>query len=188
MKKHRLSQVDFEQKTALCAVCGHTEIYVTTLHGQGKPIASCANGARENTRNYRARQKELLPQDTRPDRPPRHILSEVDPELQRAICSICGPTDIWKNTTKGYTRYYCATRLRAYMRPYMRKRIVARSSNPHALSNIDEEKKTAICAKCGPVKIEIRQGKRKLTRRCSNAKMEPLKAKTRRTSLGKMEE
>ena len=93
-----------------------------------------------------------------------------------AVCAVCGPTDIWKSSRKGQTRYDCATHGRDYMRVYKRSRYVARPTNPHALSAIDEERGTAVCAKCGPVKIEMRFGEKKLNRRCVNARRESEKS------------
>src|SRR5215211_3539457 len=86
-----------------------------------------------------------------------------------AICSVCGPTEIQKKITEQSVYYYCATHLRAKMRKSRRAHYVARSSNPHALSQIDEENKTAVCAKCGPVEIQIWTGKKKINRRCINS-------------------
>jgi hypothetical protein len=64
------------------------------------------------------------------------------------------------------------------MRKYRREHYVARSTNPHALSQIDEKNKTAVCAKCGLVPIEIWHGTKKIIRRCINAGNELNKAQS----------
>lgn len=177
MKRHYLSFIDFKHEIALCAACGYTEIYIPKSRKQTNPRAICVNKVRDLWLKYKQKQKLLATgRQLRPGWHLRHTLSEVDTTTLTAICSICGPTDIRKNTAHGYTRYACATHIRNYIREYNRSHYKARSTNPHALSNIDEEKQTAICAKCGPVKIEIRIGKRKITRRCVNAKRALVKA------------
>ena len=66
----------------------------------------------------------------------------------------CAPI---KNARMGVSIVACITR--------------PRTSSPfaHTLSEIDEEKKTAVCSQCGFVEIYVWQGKRKIGRRCSNA-------------------
>jgi hypothetical protein len=155
MKSHYLSNIDLEQKIAFCAVCGITEIHVPKSRKKRQPRPVCTTRAGAHYENKL--------------RPTRHILSDIDRKKLTAVCAICGPTDIrefWKN----HHRYYeCLTKTRNYMRVYKRRHYVARTTNPHALSNIDEEKETAICTTCGAVKIKIWRGRKKLNRRCINA-------------------
>lgn len=102
-----------------------------------------------------------------------HVLSNVDPQTMTAICSICGPTNIWKrsNSNKGRTYYSCGTRSRNYLRKYSRAHRAGRSTNPHALSQVNEEAGIAVCATCGPVKIKIQLVNKYVTVRCINAKI-----------------
>lgn len=154
MKGHILYEINLERKTVICI-----------------------NRARELWLNKQASRKSLREEKRqKPDWKPRHTLTDINPETLRATCAICGRTDIRKVSSRGYSRYDCLTKARNYLRVYKRSRYIARSTNPHALSKIDEEKKTAVCAKCGPVKIEIWLGKKKVNRRCINARNELDKA------------
>jgi hypothetical protein len=173
MKSHHLYEVNLEQKTAFCTACGYTEIYVPKTRTHSKPKFICLNRAREIWLNNQARQKVVRAEKRQqPDWKPRHTLTEINPETLRATCAICGRTDIRKVTQGKYSRYECLTLKRSYTREYRRAHYVARFTNPHALSQIDEENKTAVCAKCGPVKLEIRRGAKKINRRCINARNE----------------
>jgi hypothetical protein len=51
----------------------------------------------------------LTPEERKLARKETHILKEIDPELLRAVCAICGPTDIYTHSTGGKTGYRCAT-------------------------------------------------------------------------------
>ena len=169
MIRHNLYEVDLEQKTAFCTACGTTKIYVTKSRTKHTPKVFCLNRHRE----LRQEEKSRLDQKRRlkPGWKPRHSLSAIDIEKRTAICAVCGPTDIQKHTDRGVTRYICATKVRPYTRSYRRLHYVPRTISPtaHTLTEIDEEKKTAVCSKCGAVAIYVWQGKRKIGRRCSNA-------------------
>jgi hypothetical protein len=95
---HRLDNVDMVKRTAVCFSCGPTEISVRRdlKHPDRPPRVFCINRIREITRNSirRVREKARL---QNPNWKPKHSLSEIDPSKMRAICAICGPTDILKN-------------------------------------------------------------------------------------------
>ena len=184
MARHTLYEIDWQNETAFCTVCGYTEIYVPKTRTRSNPRAMCIARHNELDRDRRI-QKYLPNQDVLPNSAPRHYLYQINEEKKTAVCAVCGPTDIRKIKWRGYTRFECMTRWRNYMRSYKRSHYVAKSTNPHALSQIDEERKTAVCAKCGPVEIEIWMGKKKINRRCINVKKELHEAKA---ALVEMEE
>jgi hypothetical protein len=170
MKNHRLYEVNIERQTAFCVVCGYTEIYVRPTRTRATPQVICLN--RYNEQRERRKTVSLNQQEEsliRKSSKPKHILTEIDPIAKMAICAECGPTDIRAYTSNGHTRYTCATNQRQYMRKYRRSHYVGRSHNPHALSQIDEDKETAVCATCGPVRIEIEFINNRIFRRCVNS-------------------
>jgi hypothetical protein len=173
MKRHQLYEIDLDKRTAFCVVCGYTEIFIPNTRKRTNPKPKCITRARELKAN-RQEEKYILKEEKQllPTWRPQHSLSEINVVKMTAICAVCGPTDIWKNTDKDKLRFICATRWRDYMRQYKRVHYVGRSSNPHALSEVDEEKGTAMCAKCGHVKIEIKYTNKKIMRRCINRSKE----------------
>jgi hypothetical protein len=173
MVKHKLYDVDLERKIAFCTACGLTEIFVPGTRKRTSPKPICIARARELSVYRQERQDDIREErQSQPGWQPHHILSNINPKTQRAICAVCGPTDIWVNNWNDQTRYYCGTKSREYMRKYRRSHYVARPTNLHALSEIDEERGTAVCASCGPVKIEVRFGVKKITRGCVNVRKE----------------
>ena len=176
MKRHHLYEVDLERLRAFCTVCGYTDIVLRKSRSSATPKSICIARAQE-MQVKRLQKSELAREDRQahPGRQSRHVLSNIDPKAMTAICAVCGPTDIWKrqNAYKGKTYYTCGTQNREYLRKYRRAHREGRSTNPHALSQINEEAGTAVCATCGPVKIEIRLVNKYVTRRCINAKKLP---------------
>jgi hypothetical protein len=172
MKRHQLYEINRERLTAFCTVCGYTEIVLRKTRSNKPPKPQCVTRARE-VREQPLHKSELEREErqARTGGRQRHSLSNIDSKAMTAICSICGPTNIWKrsNSYKGRTYYSCGTRSRAYLRKYSRAHRAGRSTNPHALSQVNEEAGTAVCATCGPVQIEIRLVNKYVTVRCINA-------------------
>lgn len=108
---HILSQIDLEHKTALCSVCGHTAIHVPKNYDQRKSKIVCAQRYKEQNLTKKM-WSALSPDERKLIRKERHRLAEIDPELRRATCIICGPTDIYRYAERGRTVYRCATYIR----------------------------------------------------------------------------
>jgi hypothetical protein len=173
MARHFLHDIDLERKTAFCTVCGHTQLYLAQSRGGAKSRVVCIQRASEIQHVEKEKRKQLRQEKRlQPDWQPRHELTEVNPETLTAVCAICGLTDITKSHAKGRVRYTCAIKYRESMRLYKRSHYVPRLTNPHALTCIDEKAKTAICATCGSVEIEVWYGSKKINRRCINVKKE----------------
>jgi hypothetical protein len=119
---HRLDNVDLKKRTTVCLICGPTQIVIRrdSKRPDLAPSIMCINRSREIVRDsQRRRRAEARLQN--PNWKPKHSLSEVDPEKMRAICAICGPTDILKATTyHNQTLYRCATNIRNQARDYSR--------------------------------------------------------------------
>ena len=170
--RHNLHEINLERQTAFCTVCGYTEIHITKSRTRGQAKVYCVSRFQELSQENQKRQREE--RRSRPGWKPRHSLSQIDTEKKTATCSVCGPTDIWKDTNKDSHGYICAKKARVYGRKYHRNYYASRRSNPHLhiLSQIDEEEKTAVCSICGPVSIYMWQTERKIGRRCSNASVQ----------------
>ena len=115
---HHLTQVDRENRTAVCFICGPTKITVAKSRPNWNSKVSCFNKAKEGQQESRARRRDLK-RSQNPNWKPRHSLSHIDVKKMRAICSVCGSTDIRKRIVyRKYTVYLCAIKKRAYARQY----------------------------------------------------------------------
>jgi len=174
--RHNLYEINLERKTAFCTICGYTAIHVSKSRTKQTSKVFCISRFRElNQAQINSRRKK---RHSKPGWKPRHSLSEIDTEKKTANCAVCGPTAVWENARGESTRYICAKQARAYGRNYRRSESASRVSNPliHVISEINEEKKTATCSRCGPVEIYIWQGGKRIGRRCSNASVKRIPA------------
>jgi hypothetical protein len=122
VSSHRLDNVDLRERTAVCSTCGRTQIVVLkdSKHPDRKPHLSCINRYREIVRDSQRRRRAKARLQN-PNWTPKHSLSGIDPEKMRAMCAICGPTDILKATTyHNQTFFRCATNMRKQARDYAR--------------------------------------------------------------------
>jgi ribosomal protein L37E len=108
MAMHLLSQIDLEHKTAVCSVCGYTEIHVPYHYQEGESRIHCMHRHMELNR-YKRMWAVLTPQERNLARKEKHTLTEIDPELRRGVCAICGPTDIYFHSAGAQMGYRCAT-------------------------------------------------------------------------------
>jgi hypothetical protein len=133
----------------------------------------CINKLRKRSQDYyeKLRKKKVSPEFVRQL---RHRLSEIDTKKMRAVCAVCGPTDILRNGSgKDYTNYLCATNRKQSSEAYRRERgIPPRNPSHHHLSQIDDENKTAVCSRCGSVPIYVSDLGYRIQRRCKNAPRE----------------
>jgi hypothetical protein len=100
--QHRLSEINTEKKTGICVVCGPTKIYKHIA--QGVTYYLCARRLRAaNSKYQRARYISSRISD-----PTAHILSQIDWENKTAVCSLCGPVEIYVWQGKGRTCRRCS--------------------------------------------------------------------------------
>ena len=166
--RHYLFEINQEKKTAFCSACGWTKIHIYKTRTRQKPKILCIKRYRETTKPQDSLiiKKRLLKANSKP----KHVLSQIDIEMLRGVCSICGPTGLERRTHSGSNYYYCATRIRT---KGGKGRSINRSSNisnsaAHQLSQIDIENKLAVCSVCGLIDIYVWRGTRKIDFCCSN--------------------
>jgi hypothetical protein len=152
MKKHRLYEIDLEHKIAFCSVCRYTDIEVQKRR-TGKVVILCTARAKEIREKCQSRKKQLPEDISKLENRPWHSLTDINPQTLMANCAICGPTDVIRVKERGKTCYRCATRVRDYRRQREHPHFFGRKSKLHPLSNIDLENGTAVCERCGPVKL-----------------------------------
>ncbi len=162
MPNHCLTHVDLEQKTAVCAVCGPTRIYVFQYRGQTR--RACVNKYRELAKEKytrrkteywkthqpkpRARSRSRVAPAPKPRHPrvydsTAHVLSQVDDSRRTAVCSICGPVKMYVFFHGSYTTRRCAIANAQNTTAARRKR-----SDANKLF-LDQYKISQGCQRCG---------------------------------------
>ena len=141
---HKLTNIDEENHTAICSVCGPADIYITS---QGR---LCATRIRErNAIITKERREEYLktPRKAKPRvyRSLAHILSDIRDDEKTATCSVCGPVRMYVSSHSDgkYVTRRCA---KANGKGVAVAKEARRSSNRVFL---DEYKTERGCAKCG---------------------------------------
>lgn len=173
--KHRVTNINLETLTAVCSICGPTRIYLTEGHAPSKRRARCVNRVQETNIAQATRRKseKRLPD---PNRKSRHSILQVDPETMRGMCSVCGPTDVkLRKFGEEYSIYLCARKTRSdQYKAHVRavSRLHAEKPQDHCLSEINIEKKIALCAECGPVGIYVKRTREEIFYRCGNGYQE----------------
>jgi len=114
---HHLTKVDRERQTAVCSLCGPTEVYIAKGSKPGTTRAYCRNRIRES-RKVQSQRLQDLKRSQNPNWKPRHCLSKIDAKNMKAICSVCGLTEIRKKVVHKNTFYICNTKKREYKRRY----------------------------------------------------------------------
>jgi len=128
MKKHYLYEVNLERQTAFCVVCGYTEIHVAKLRIRTTPLVYCIKRAEELGQYKRSRYAPRNTKNIRPTYEQWHRLTAIDTEMRTAICSICGPTDVYIDNSRRTVAYRCANQVRNYGK---------KSADPHHANRME---------------------------------------------------
>jgi hypothetical protein len=200
LKKHRLTEVNLQQRTAKCVICGPTQIRLESIQDRLLPHVYCAKDADVRAQRHEEKRLQLNQKRRRPPNKNIHRLTNVNVETRTATCSVCGPTDIYgvgnqnpircasrsrlsKNKKElhrltninietrtatcsvcGPTGIYgmpnrysirCANKVRLSKDKVVSYHRLGRLSKSHILSDIDKEKRTAVCSRCGPIAIRF---------------------------------
>lgn len=162
-RRHELSDICPEAKTAECSQCGRVSLVMHGHEPDGTQRWKCISAKLQ----YQAGIRQL-----------RHSLSEINLETSTATCLTCGPTSIGKaGMRNGAQHYRCAVSIAKTAA----KRKTDMKPREHFLISQDIESRTGVCKKCGPTKIQSRgcSYKGKASWRCAGYVAPPRKQEAR---------
>lgn len=134
---HQLTSIDPANRKGICSLCGEVEISIAASR-PGVTYWRCGFAC--------GRQRVSL-------RGKEHSLTEIDEATATGICKTCGRVKIFRAGMRdGQQQWRCITAVKKTAAP----RKTNKAPREHRLLQIDEINRTAICAKCGPVKIQKR--------------------------------
>jgi hypothetical protein len=127
-----------EDGTGICQKCGEVKLHKAGIR-QGKQIWRCKNVANYATGG--------------PHKGWIHRMLSLDIETLTGICSNCGPVKLVTQGKKsdGSPKFRCQNVCKTEKKEVRPLR--------HALSDIDEVNKTAVCLICGPVEVKMRKSR-----------------------------
>jgi 5-methylcytosine-specific restriction endonuclease McrA len=136
---HQLTSLDPITRKGICSLCGDVEVSIAASR-PGVTYWRCAFACGRQRISLKGKE---------------HSLTEIDEATATGICKTCGRVKIFKagKTAKGEQQWRCITAVKKTAAP----RKTNKARREHLLSQIDTEARTAVCAKCGPVKI-IKRG------------------------------
>lgn len=156
-QEHNLSNVDLENRTATCSVCGDTRIFVEYSPIRHNLRVGCIEGRKADRRERDARYRAAKSLQN-PDWKPQHRLSEVDLVTMTGICSVCGPTEVLR-LKRWRVLYLCVKKLTADARSRYGDDYVYKPETRHPaflprtqrenIKLIDTHKVTHGCKRCG---------------------------------------
>lgn len=148
--RHSLSSVNKDALTAICAVCGPTEIRCYIRDNKYTSYL-CIEGNRQRSAAYRLAHPKISRLHQR--RTTSHILSNVDDDKRTATCSICGQVKIYIRRGKIFDTRVCKNAANK------RSQSAAKKRREENLEFIESYKPSFGCKNCGShdstVKLEF---------------------------------
>lgn len=136
IRQHVLTNIDAAALSADCSICGRVRAYNRISKLTGVMSWYCGRKPAERATDWRWKNGTKL----------QHILSDINEVRRTGTCAKCGFVRILE--AKGArkrrdSKWACSTR------PPDR----VGGKTLHTISNVNEELKTGVCAKCGPVQL-----------------------------------
>ena len=137
---HSLSSIEQESLTAICAICGPTEVRRYTRNNKYTTYI-CIKGNRQRSAAYLLAHPKISRLQQR--RNTSHVLSNVDDENKTANCSICGPVQIYIRHGKIFDTRVCKNAASK------RTKAAAKKRRMENLEFIESYKVSHGCKNCG---------------------------------------